>query len=102
MDIDSVEPKIQEIIALFALILKADVSTAKLQRKKEVVFRKFYTELDYFIDKLEEIYYKYYIKKRPIKKLETEVERDIAVARNTMNAFLPYMLMYNMNMATIN
>jgi len=94
-----IESKVQEIVALFALLANIETKTIAMKRRKQVVWRKFNIELDFFIDRLEDIYYKYFIKNKSIKKLETDLERDIAATKNTMNMFLPYMLLYNMNVA---
>ena len=94
-----IDSKIQEIVALFALLANIETRTISMKRRQQVVMRKFNIELDFFIDRLEDIYYRYFIKNKSIKKLETDLERDIATTKNTMNMFLPYMLLYNMNMA---
>jgi CxxC motif-containing protein (DUF1111 family) len=53
-------------------------------------------ELNACVQRLEELYYNYYIKGRSVERLKTETEKEIAVTHNTMSLFLPYMLLYNM------
>ena len=56
--------------------------------KSDLVTFKFHAELDGVIDRLEELYYKYYIKNQPMKKLESQVEEDIAMSHK-MKSLLP-------------
>jgi hypothetical protein len=67
----------------------------KSRRKSTLVNFKFLAELDGVIDRLEELYYKYYIKNNPTKTLSTEIEEDIALSHK-MKALLPYAIALGM------
>jgi len=89
MDQSQLNERLDEIKKVFGLL------DGKSDKRSILVRYKLQYELDMLIDSLEEIYYKYYLKNRPIDKLENETAQLIASSRQTMDAFLPYMIMYN-------
>ena len=86
----NLEEKINNIRELFELINKINNST-----KKNLLKFKFQSELDFMIDRLEDYYYKYILKNKSEKKIKLEAEKMIYNSRKTMEAFMPYILMYN-------
>jgi hypothetical protein len=64
--------------------------------KYSAVLWKFESELDACIDNMEDIYYNYFLKNKKQDALVNEMEESISVTKKTMNAFLPYMIMFNL------
>ena len=65
--------------------------------KKLVMNRMFMKNLEGFITKMEESYYKKIIQRKPVTQLKNNQEQEIERTYNTMNAFLPFIIAYNMN-----
>jgi hypothetical protein len=97
------EAQLDDIRALFSLLTRREsASTLRRQvpsQRLQVLRAKMQMELDACVQRLEELYYKYYIQGRSVERLKTETERDIAATHNTMAVFLPYMMLYNMGAA---
>jgi len=87
----NLDNKINEIIQLFTLINNLNNS-----KKKNLLLYKFQSELDFMIDKLEEYYYRYVLKNKSERNIQIEAEKMIYNSRKTMEAFMPYILLYNM------
>lgn len=87
----NLDNKINEIIQLFTLINNLNNS-----KKKNLLLYKFQSELDFMIDKLEEYYYRYVLKNKSEINIQIEAEKMIYNSRKTMEAFMPYILLYNM------
>jgi|TARA_B110000211_G_C14070563_1_gene549761 hypothetical protein len=83
--------KISEITQLFNLINELNNT-----KKKKILLYKLESELDFTIDKLEDYYYRYVLKNKSEKNIEKEAEKTIYNSKKTMEAFLPYILMYSM------
>jgi len=88
----NLESRLNEIRNLFQII-----NNVKNERKKNLLKHKMQTELDFTIDKIEEYYYKYILKNKKEDKIKNETEELIYKSRKTMDMFLPYILLYNMN-----
>jgi hypothetical protein len=86
----NLEEKIDDIRNMFELI-----NNIKNEKKRYLLKYKFQTELDFTIDRLEEYYYKFILKNKSEKKIQTETEKMIYSSRKTMDAFMPYILLYN-------
>ena len=86
----NLEEKINNIRNIFELI-----NNIKNDKKRFLLKYKFQTELDFAIDRLEEYYYKYILKNKSEKKIQTETEKMIYSSRKTMETFMPYILLYN-------
>lgn len=86
-----IDNKIDEIKNLYMLI--QSVKT----KKREVLEKKLEMELDFFIDRIEDYYYKYVIKNKKIDKLKNDIERTIYNSKNMLDKFMPYMLLYSVN-----
>lgn len=86
-----IDNKIDEIKNLYMLI--QSVKT----KKREVLEKKLEMELDFFIDRIEDYYYKYVIKNKKIDKLKNDMERTIYNSKNMLDKFMPYMLLYSVN-----
>lgn len=84
------ENKIKNIRELYNLI-----DNIGNQNKRFILKNKFQTELDYMIDRIEESYYKYILKNKNEKKIKNETEQIIYNSRKTVEAFMPYILLYN-------
>jgi len=72
--------------------------TSMPSQRYQLLCKKMETELDQSIHRLEQLYYTYYIRNRKIDDIKNDTEKTIAMAHKTMQAFLPYMLLYNMHM----
>lgn len=70
-------------------------SIYKASHKASLVEFKFLAELDGVIDRLEELYYKYYIKNNPTTTLASGIEEDIALSHK-MKSMLPYAIALGM------
>lgn len=86
----NLENKFEDIRQLFNLI-----SQMNNTKKKKLLQYKFQSELDFMIDRLEDYYYKYILKNKNEKNIEKEAEKVIYNSRKTMEAFMPYILLYN-------
>ena len=84
--------KIKEIIQIFNLINQLNNS-----KKKNLLLYKFQTELDFMIDRLEDNYYRYILKNKSEKNIQKESEKMIYNSRRTLEAFMPYILLYNIS-----
>jgi hypothetical protein len=92
-----IEEKLQEIRHLFGLI-ENRISAAEPNNNVRVrlVHRKMNMELDYFMDRLEELYYKYVLKQKDITQLEESVEKQIFTSQTAIHKVLPYMMLISM------
>ena len=63
--------------------------------KRFILKNKFQNELDFMIDRIEDYYYRYVLKNKNEKKLKDETEKIIYNSRKTIDAFMPYILLYN-------
>lgn len=88
----NLDNKIEEIRKLYNIINKIDND-----KKKFLLKYRFQTELDFMIDKLEDYYYRYILKNKSEKKIQNETEKMIYTSRKTMETFMPYILLYNIN-----
>ena len=86
----NLDNKINEIIRLFNLINNLNHS-----KKKNLLLYKFQSELDFMIDRLEDYYYRYILKNKSERNIQIEAEKMIYNSRKTMEAFMPYILLYN-------
>lgn len=66
-------------------------------RKKLVLNRLFMKHIEIFVHKMEEVYYKKIIMDKSITQLKNNQELEIHRTYNTMNAFLPFIIAYNLN-----
>lgn len=89
----SIEDSVKQIYRLHELYDSIDDDDKRL-----VMCRMFIKHLEGFINKMEESYYKKIILRKPITKLKNNQEIEIERTYNTMNAFLPFIIAYNMNM----
>tara|TARA_Y100000389_G_scaffold19755_1_gene17078 strand:+ start:135 stop:467 length:333 start_codon:yes stop_codon:yes gene_type:complete len=87
----NLDEKLDTIRTLFNLI-----DNIKNDKKRFLLKYKFQTELDFAIDKLEIYYYKYVLKNKSKNKIENETEKMIYSSRKTIDAFMPYILLYNL------
>ena len=90
MDNENLENRLEDIRNLYKLI-----NNVKNKRKKFLLNYKLQTELDFMIDKIEEYYYLYVLKNKKEDKIKNEADKIIYKSRKTMDAFLPYILLYN-------
>ena len=86
----NLDNKINEIIQLFNLINNLNHS-----KNKNSLLYKFQSELDFMIDRLEDYYYRYILKNKSERNIQIEAEKMIYNSRKTMEAFMPYILLYN-------
>ena len=86
----NLENKFEDIRQLFNLINQLNNN-----KKKQLLQYKFQSELDFMIDRLEDYYYKFILKNKSEKNIEKEAEKVIYNSRKTMEAFMPYILLYN-------
>ena len=86
----NLENKFEDIRQLFYLINQLNNN-----KKKQLLQYKFQSELDFMIDRLEDYYYKFILKNKSEKNIEKEAEKMIYNSRRTMEAFMPYILLYN-------
>ena len=86
----NLENKLEDIRQLFNLI-----SQLNNNKKKKLLQYKFQCELDFMIDRLEDYYYKFILKNKSEKNIQKEAEKVIYNSRKTMEAFMPYILLYN-------
>ena len=86
---DDVLENIQNLKTLFDNIENPD--------KKLVLNRMFMKHIENFVNKMEELYYKKIIMDKSITRLKNNQEVDIYKTYNTMNAFLPFIIAYNIN-----
>ena len=63
--------------------------------KRFILKNKLQNELDFMIDRIEDYYYRYVLKNKNEKKLKDETEKIIYNSRKTIDAFMPYILLYN-------
>jgi hypothetical protein len=87
---ENLEKKLDDIRNLFNLI-----NNLKSDNKKFALKHKMQTEIDFMIDRIEEYYYKYVLKNKNEDKIKNEADKLIYNSRKTMDAFLPYILLYN-------
>ena len=88
----NLEEKINSIKELYNII-----NNIKNEKKRFLLKYKFQTELDFMIDSLEDYYYKYILKNKSEKKIQNETEKIIYTSKKTMETFMPYILLYNIN-----
>lgn len=88
----NLEEKINSIKELYNII-----NNIKNEKKRFLLKYKFQTELDFMIDSLEDHYYKYILKNKSEKKILNETEKIIYTSKKTMETFMPYILLYNIN-----
>ena len=65
--------------------------------KHLVMNRMFMKNIEGFIIKMEESYYKKIIQRKPVTQLKNNQEQEIERTYNTMSAFLPFIIAYNIN-----
>lgn len=65
--------------------------------KKLVLNRMFMKHIESFVNRMEEAYYKKIIMDKSVKRLKNNQEVEIQKTFNTMNAFLPFIIAYNLN-----
>ena len=90
MDDENLENRLNDIRNLYKII-----NNVKSGNKKFLLNHKLQTELDFLIDRIEEHYYCYVLKGKKEDKIKNETDKIIYNSRKTMNAFLPYILLYN-------
>lgn len=66
-------------------------------QKKTVLNRMFMKHIENFVNKMEEVYYKKIIMDKSVARLKNNQEVEIQRTYNTMNAFLPFIIAYNLN-----
>ena len=88
----NLEEKINNIKELYNII-----NNITNEKKRFLLKYKFQTELDFMIDSLEDYYYKYILKNKSEKKILNETEKIIYTSKKTMETFMPYILLYNIN-----
>jgi len=65
--------------------------------KKLVLNRMFMKHIENFVNRMEEVYYKKIIMDKSVTRLKNYQEVEIHRTYNTMNAFLPFIIAYNLN-----
>lgn len=97
MDIDLLlDDKINDIRSIYERISNISTDYPRLRNKQEVIYQKFFHELDYCINRMEDIYYRQVLKNKDISKLKNELDRDIKLSRKVMDAVFPFIMMANM------
>jgi hypothetical protein len=86
------EEKINNIKELYEII-----NNIENENKRCLLKYKFQTELDFMIDRVEEYYYKYILKNKNDNKIKNDADKMIYNSRKTMETFMPYILLYNIN-----
>ena len=89
MDIETAIEDIYKLHELYDSIENTD--------KKKVMNTMFLDNITKFTQKMEESYYKKIIKNRSVTQLKNSHALEIERTQNTMNAFLPFIVAYNMN-----
>jgi hypothetical protein len=89
---NSIEDAVAQIYRLQELY-----ETIEDNNKKVVMNRMFMKDIEGFITKMEESYYKKIIQRKTVTQLKNNQELEIERTYNTMNAFLPFIIAYNMN-----
>lgn len=64
--------------------------------KKTVLNRMFMKNIEGFVNKMEEVYYKKIIRNKSITRLKTYQEIEIERTHKTMHQFLPFIVAYNL------
>lgn len=67
------------------------------EQKKLVLNRMFMKHIENFMNKMEEVYYNKIIMNKSVTRLKNNQEMEIYRTYNTMNAFLPFIIAYNLN-----
>lgn len=88
----SIEDAVEQIYRLHELY-----DSIEDDDKRLVMCRMFMKHLERFINKMEESYFKKVIQRKPLTQLKNNQEKEIERTYNTMNAFLPFIIAYNMN-----
>jgi hypothetical protein len=88
----SIEDTVEQIYRLHGLYESIEDDDKRL-----VMCRMFMKHVESFINNMEDSYYKKIIKRKPITQLKKYQEIEIERTNNTMNAFLPFIIAYNMN-----
>ena len=70
------------------------------EHKKLVLNRMFMKHIENFVNKMEEVYYNKILLNKSVTKLKNYQEIEIHRTYNTMNAFLPFIVAYNLNQNT--
>jgi hypothetical protein len=65
----------------------------KRGRKADLVRWKMDIEIDKLIDRLESLYYRYFLKKENVNRIENEIERNIVETRENIRNILPLLMM---------
>ncbi len=76
--------------------LKHLFDSVQCLNKRKVMTRMFMRHLEGFVNKMEDTYYKKVIKNKSITRLKTCQEKDIERTYKTMEAFLPFMIAYQL------
>lgn len=91
MDSESFNDTIENIYNL-----KHMFDNVQCSNKRKVMTRMFMRHLEAFVNKMEDTYFKKVIKNRSIARLQTNQEKDIERTHRTMEAFLPFMIAYQL------
>lgn len=89
----SIEDAVEQIYRLHGLY-----DSIEDDDKRLVMCRMFMKHVEGFISRMEESYFKKIIQRKSVTKLKNNQEIEIERTYNTMNAFLPFIIAYNMNM----
>tara|TARA_B110000977_G_C10619430_1_gene315565 strand:+ start:207 stop:518 length:312 start_codon:yes stop_codon:yes gene_type:complete len=90
--VESIEDAVEQIYRLQGLYDGIEDPS-----KKIVMNRMFVKNIEGFITKMEESYYKKIIQRKTVTQLKNNQEKEMERTYNTMNAFLPFIIAYNMN-----
>jgi ribosome-binding ATPase YchF (GTP1/OBG family) len=97
MDIETLlEEKINDLRNIYDRISNISKDYPRLKNKQDVIYRKFFHELDYCINRAEDIYYRQVLKNKDITKITNDMDREIKMNRKVMDAMFPFLIMANM------
>jgi hypothetical protein len=84
------DPTLENVEEMFEL-----VSAISSERIRDALMYEYRTELRSFVHKLETLYFRHYIKKRSVARLESKKTREIAHFEMCMRSLLPLMILVN-------
>lgn len=84
------EPSLESIEEMFEL-----VSAIPSEDVRDALMNQYRTELRIFLNKLERLYHRHYIKKHSVSRMESRRNREIAHFAKCLHSLLPLMVIVN-------
>lgn len=96
MDHSTLEEKIHDLRNIYERILQIPNDYPRLKNRQDIILTKFFHELDYCVNRAEDIYYRLVLKNKDVSKIANDMDRDIKMSRKMMEAIFPFIIMSNM------